>query len=101
MENYSYPDWRHLLPPEIPLSRHGYHHPLFSADRLRCFTRSAEIMKDWGAWCILAPEEPAGPHPVLASRDPEFIGLMMPSAVERGNNVPDLFAMPDWVRQAA
>ena len=101
MEHFGYPDWRRLLPPEIPLSRHGYRHPVFFAAQLRCFIRAAEIMEAWRIWRILAPEKPAGPHPVLASRDPEFIGLITPSPGGRGGKVPAPFAPPDWVRRAA
>ena len=101
MANSIHPDWRRMLPSEVALSRHGRRHPVFLSEQLRCFIRAAEIMEAWGAWRILAPEEPEGPHPVLASRDPEFLGLLLPSPGKPGGFVPAPFETPDWVRHAA
>ena len=100
MEGFGYPDRRHLLPPEIPLARGGHRHPVLLSAQLRCFTRAARIMEAWGSWRILAPAKPDGPHPVLASRDPEFIGLVMPSLHMTGRKVRSLFTTSDWVRAA-
>ena len=81
------PDWRQLLPSGMPLSRCGEFHPVLLSEQLRPFTRAAEIMEDWGAWRILAPEESGGPHPVLAHRDPEFVGFILPSPGKPGGKV--------------